>query len=286
MTGRNGERALLVASDLDGCLLDASYSYEPARPALGALARQGVPLVLCSSKTRGEMESLVRVLGLDSPFIVENGGAILVPTRQMPRPPGERLSEGADEPYATIVLGTPRKVLVEALSDISARTGVHVVGFAGLKPAELEKLTGLSTAAAEQALCRAFDEPFLAEGGPDAAAAITREAHRRGLKVTRGGRFHHLTGQIDKGDALRRLIGVYAASGRLFRTVALGDAANDLTMLQTVDRPIVIPLADGRLDAVLAAALPQAERAPVPGPAGWNEAVLAVVKGQKLPTIV
>jgi len=283
MTPRNGERPLLVASDLDGCLLDASYSYEPARPALAALARAGVPLVLCSSKTRGEMESLARVLGLDSPLIVENGGAILVPSHQMPRSPGERLP---DERYVVISLGTSRQVLVDALADISARTGVHVVGFAGLKPVELERLTGLSTAAAEQALCRAFDEPFLAEGGSDAAAAISREATRRGLLVTRGGRFHHLTGRTDKGEALRRLIEVYAAGRRLFRTAALGDAANDLSMLQTVDRPIVVPLADGRLDPALAAALPQAERAPAPGPVGWNEAVLTLLKGQRLPTIV
>jgi mannosyl-3-phosphoglycerate phosphatase len=285
MTRGNGGRPLLVATDLDGCLLDASYSYEPARPALAALSRDGVPLVLCSSKTRPEMEALVRVLGLDSPFIVENGGAIFVPTRQMPRAPGERAG-APDEPYATIALGTPRKVLVEALTEISARTGVNVVGFAGLTPVELEKLTGLSTAAAEQALRRAYDEPFLAEGGSEAAAAIAREAGRRGLKVTRGGRFHHLTGHVDKGEALRRLLGVLAAAGRLFRTAALGDAANDLTMLQTVDRPIVVPLADGRLDPVLAAALPQAERAPAPGPAGWNEAVLAVLQGGRLPTIV
>ena len=283
MTRGNGGRPLLVASDLDGCLLDAAYSYEPARPALAALARADVPLVLCSSKTRGEMESLVRVLGLDSPFIVENGGAIVVPAHQMPRTPGDRAPDAA---YTSIALGTPRKVLVEALADISARTGVHVVGFAGLTPAELEKLTGLSTAAAEQALLRSFDEPFLAEGGPDAAAAVAREASRRGLRVTRGGRFHHLTGHVDKGEALRRLIGILAAGGRLYRTAALGDAANDLTMLQTVDRPIVVPLADGRLDPVLSAALPQAERAPAPGPAGWNEAILTVLRSQHLPTIV
>lgn len=283
MKSRNGGRPLLVASDLDGCLLDASYSYEPARPALAALAREGVPLVLCSSKTRGEMESLVRVLGLDSPFIVENGGAIVVPSHQMPRGTGER---AANVPYTAIALGTPRKVLVEALAEISARTGIHVVGFSGLTPTQLERLTGLSTAAAEQALCRAFDEPFLAEGGSDAAATIAREASRRGLRVTRGGRFHHLTGHVDKGEALRRLIEVFAAGGRRFRTAALGDAANDLTMLQTVDQPIVVPLADGRLDPVLAAGLPQAERAPAPGPGGWNDAVMALLRGQRLPTIV
>jgi mannosyl-3-phosphoglycerate phosphatase len=283
MTPGQGERPLLVASDLDGCLLDASYSYEPARPALAALAREGVPLVLCSSKTRGEMESLVRVLGLDSPFIVENGGAIMIPTHQMPCVPGER---PRGDPYTVIALGTARTVLIEALAEIAARTGIHVVGFSTLTPAQLERLTGLAPAAAEQALRRAFDEPFLAEGGDDAAAAIAREATRRGLRVTRGGRFHHLTGRVDKGEALRRLLEVFAAGGRQFRTAALGDSANDLAMLQTVDRPIVVPLADGRLDAVLAAALPQAERAPAPGPVGWNEAVLALLGGVRLPTIV
>ena len=55
---------LLVATDLDGCLLDEeTYSYEAARPALDALARRRVPLVLCSSKTRAEMQPLARELG-------------------------------------------------------------------------------------------------------------------------------------------------------------------------------------------------------------------------------
>ena len=284
MTRRRG-RPLLVATDLDGCLLDASYSYEAARPgARRPRARAACRSCCAAARRAAEMESLVRVLGLDSPFIVENGGAIVIPTHQMPRVPGEPGVRPAlyRDRAGDAAQGAGRG----ARGDLGRGRASTWSASPASRPSELERLTGLSTAAAEQALCRAFDEPFLAEGGSDAAAAIAREASKRGLRVTRGGRFHHLTGHTDKGEALRRLIGVFAAAGRLFRTAALGDAANDLSMLQTVDRPVVVPLADGRLDAVLAAALPQAERAPAPGPPGWNEAVMAVLQGRRLPTIV
>jgi mannosyl-3-phosphoglycerate phosphatase len=266
-------RDLLVATDLDGCLLDASYSYEAARPALAALARDYVPLVLVSSKTRAEIEPLVRVLGLDTPFVVESGGALVVPRALLPR--GERV-EAEDGPYAEIPLGTPRRLLVEALHELAARTGVKVRGFAGLTSLDLERLTGLSNASAARALQRHYDEPFLVEGGDDVG---------RGLVVSRGGQFHHLTGRAGKGDALRRLLDIYGLARRRFHTVALGDAANDLSMLEQSDRPIVVPRPNGSLEPTLASGLPRAERAPAPGPTGWNEAVLAVLRGERLPSV-
>jgi mannosyl-3-phosphoglycerate phosphatase len=275
-------RDLLFATDLDGCLLDASYSYEPARPALAALARDYVPLVLASSKTRAEIEPLVRVLGLDTPFVVENGGALVVPRGLLP--PGERV-EAEDGPFAEIPLGTPRRVLVEALQELAARTGVKVRGFASLTSLDLERLTGLSSAAASRALQRHYDEPFLVEGGDDLAERLASAAVRRGFVVSRGGQFHHLTGRVGKGAALRRLLEIYDLARRRFHTVALGDAANDLSMLELCDRPIVVPRANGSLDPALASGLPRAERAPHPGPAGWNEAVLAVLRGERLPSV-
>jgi mannosyl-3-phosphoglycerate phosphatase len=273
--------SLLVATDLDGCLLDAAYSYEPARPALAALARDLVPLVLVSSKTRAEIEPLVRVLGLDTPFVVENGGALVVPWGLLPR--GERVEE--EGPYAEIPLGTPRRVLVEALHELAARTGVKVRGFAGLTPFDLEQLTGLSAAAAACALQRHYDEPFLVEGGDEPAERLAGAAVRHGLVVSRGGQFHHLTGRVGKGDALRRLLEIYGVARRRFHTVALGDSANDRSMLESCDRPIVVPRANGSLEPALAGALPRAERAPGPGPTGWNAAVLAVLRGERLPSV-
>jgi mannosyl-3-phosphoglycerate phosphatase len=141
--------------------------------------------------------------------------------------------------------------------------------------------SGLEREAARLALDREYDEPFVLED--ESQEAVVKEAAARlGLFVTRGGRFYHLTGRNDKGFALRRLLTFLRRRGRRFETVALGDAPNDRSMLESVDRPIVVPRPDGSLDPELAEALPAAERAPEPGPKGWNSAVLAVLAGQRL----
>ena len=75
---------LVIFTDLDGTLLDAAYSFLPAAPALEAVRRTSVPLVICSSKTRREIESYRIRLGNHDPFIAENGGAVYVPEGYFP----------------------------------------------------------------------------------------------------------------------------------------------------------------------------------------------------------
>ena len=262
---------LLVATDLDGTLLDErTYGFDPARPALAALERSGAFLVLASSKTRAEMEPLGRQLGLRPALIVENGGAVLVP-------------DGGDG-YETFVCGVERASLVAALDEIGREVGVALQGFASFTAERVTDLTGLPGDAAARALLRDYDEPFLVED-ESRAPAVAAAARRRGLRVRRGGRFFHLTGDADKGSALRLLCARLEATGRTFRSVGLGDAGNDLPLLRAVDRPIVIPRAGGRPDPALAAAFAGAELAPAPGPAGWNLAILAVLAGDRLPLV-
>lgn len=277
---KDPESDLLVVTDLDGCLLDEeTYSYEAATPALAALTARRVPLILASSKTRAEMEPLWSALGLGSPFIVENGGALLIPDHHLTRsPPGAVLVAG----LWTIVLGTRRADLLRALEAVGSEAGVRVRSFAGLQVSEIESLTGLSSAAAERAREREYDEPFLLDD-EQRQPALARAARAHGLRVTRGGRFWHLTGETDKGRALLVLLGLYEAEGRRFSTVGLGDSPNDLPVLEAVDRPIVVLRPNGEPDPSLMAALPDAERAPVAGPRGWNAAVLAVLQGNRLP---
>lgn len=268
---------LLVATDLDSCLLDESYAWEAAAEALRSLRDAGVPLVLASSKTRDEVETLWRELGLRAPFIVENGGAMLFP--EDPHLPWARPSGG----LFALELGVKRRDLLQALHEIGDETGARLVGFAALGPSGIAARTGLSPAAAQLAAAREFDEPFLCEGDdPELLARVAERATARGLRVTRGGRFLHLSGPVDKGLALVALLRHETARGLRHSTVGLGDAATDIGLLQAVDRPILVPRPDGELDAELLAALPRAERAPLPGPAGWNTAVLAVLRGERL----
>lgn len=262
-------RVALVATDLDGTLLDReTYGFAGARPALDALRRAGVPLVLCSSKTRAEMEPLAAAIGVRGPLVVENGGAIV------------------DPGGAVLVLGTTRDRLLEELPAVAREAGVRVRPFAEMPVAEVAALTGLPEEEAARAMRREYDEPFLVEepAGRDPAvdARLDRAARGRGLRVTHGGRLHHLTGPADKGEALRAIAGAARGDGDV---VGLGDAANDLPLLLAATRPIVMPRPDGTVDPVLAARLPGVERAPGPGPAGWSAAVLAVLAGGALPRV-
>jgi mannosyl-3-phosphoglycerate phosphatase len=270
---------LVVATDLDGCLLDeTTYSHEPARPALAALRERRAVLVLCSSKTRAEMEALAQEMGCGCPLVVENGGALVVPDGgpSLPVPPGGRGDGGW-----TLALGVPREALVRALAEIADETGAGVRGFSTLGVDEVQRLTGLPPAAARLAVEREYDEPFLVDAGEPALVALAAE--RRGLRVTRGGRFHHLTGPTDKGRALVVLLDLLKAAGSALVTAALGDSPNDLSMLSVVDRPVLVPRPGGAVDASLAAALPGALRAPAPGPAGWNAAVLQLLAEEGAP---
>ncbi|MHB1192187.1 MAG: HAD-IIB family hydrolase [Longimicrobiales bacterium] len=260
---------LVVFTDLDATLLDeATYSFDPAREALAALAERHIPLVLCSSKTRAEMERWALALGTSWPLVTENGGSIL-------------WAEGGA--YRAQTRGTPRSQLVAALADIAGETGSVLRGFASLSVGDVEAITGLGPAAAREAMAREHDEPFLVDAGD--MAAVAAAAGRRGLHVTRGGRFHHLAGRADKGQAVREILAAYRADGSPVPSVALGDAANDLSMLQAVDRPILVPRPGGAPDATLARSLPHAELAPAPGPEGWNAAVMTVLRGERLPTV-
>ena len=254
----------VVVTDLDGCLLDATtYGWEAARPAVDALKRRRIPLVLCSSKTRAEMEPLYADLGLDAPYVFENGGGIVIP-------PGMSWSRAfrRDGGPLLVRLGVPLRDLARALLEIAREAGARLSGFSRLSVREVSDLTGLTERKAALARQREHDEPFVLESGDE--AVVRQAAERRGLRVTRGGRFHHLTGPVDKGKAVRQVLSLLAPAV----SIGLGDAENDLGLLAAVDQPILVPRPDGSIDPALAAAFPGAPRAPAPGPEGWNRAVL------------
>lgn len=273
----------LVATDLDGTLLDfETYDFSPARPALEALHAAGVPLVLASAKTAAEMAALAPVLGATA-VVVENGGAVVAcfPDALDPAAPWQQSAGGGWR----LVLGPTRDALLAVLPEVAREAGASVRPFAALSVDEVVALTGLPPEDAGRAMEREHDEPFLVTEplGRDLEvdARLEAAAIARGLRVTHGGRLHHLTGPVDKADALRALVATWPG-GLEGRLVALGDAANDLPLLLAADRPIVMPRADGSIDPALAARLHGSERAPLPGPAGWGAAVLAVLRGGRL----
>lgn len=271
---------LVVFTDLDGTLLDAhTYSWAAATNALEELQRRRIPLVFVTSKTRAEVEPLQRKLGTLQPFITENGGGIFVPHGYFP----QRL-EGARRAgrFHCLALGRPYADVVEALAATAEAAGVEVVGFRQMSAREIAQNTGLGLAQAARAREREFDEPFFFAGAdPPRIEEFLRRAALAGLTITRGGRFWHACAGSDKGRAVQKLMKLYreARPGgrRRQRSAGLGDSANDLGLLASVDLPVLLPQPGGGFDPEVLQRLPRVRRGTAPGPAGWNEAVLAIL---------
>jgi len=246
---------------------------------LESLRQQRIPLIFCTSKTRSEVKALRRAMGNTHPFIVENGGAIVIPAGYFP----EIATLGNQSRAYTLILGRPYDELVREMRRIAQELDVTIRGFHQMTDEEVARDTGLSPREAHMARQRETGEPFrFARASRSAIRAFLRRAQERGYTVQRGGRFWHFTGSCDKGLAMSVLIGFYrmAWQTRIF-TIALGDSGNDLTMLRLVDRSILIPRVDGTFDQEVIKAMPGIARANKPGPQGWGASLLRALQGHK-----
>lgn len=266
-------RPLVIFTDLDGTLLDhATYSYEPARPALEALAAEAVPIVFCTSKTKAETERWRRDLGNRHPFIVENGGAAIVPEGYF----GSGVTFDRTEAGNGILeFGRPYAELRRSFELIRDATGFPLKGFGDMTVDEIAKRSGLPPESAELAARREYDEPFVG-ADPTLLGAVVLEAHAFGLQVVSGGRFYHLVGGCDKGRAVRALRGLFEAARPDVLTVGIGDSPNDEPMLREVEIPILVRRPNGGHADLIH--IPGLVVAPYAGPEGWREAVFGILR--------
>lgn len=251
---------LAVFTDLDGTLLDHdSYSYAPALPALDALKARGLPLVLASSKTAAEIAPLRTELGREEcPAIVENGAGVLAAFA----------APGAD----MAAYGRLRRALDAVAPDL--RAGFR--GFGDMDAAEVSAITGLPLAQAELARQRAYSEPGLWQGDPAREAAFVAALGAQGVQARRGGRFLTLSFGGTKADRMAEII----ARIRPRHTLALGDAPNDVEMLEAAEIGVIVANPHGTpLPPLPGEADGRIRRTEKCGPEGWNAAVRAVLSG-------
>lgn len=253
---------LLVFTDLDGTLLDhASYDWSPACPALTALRAFGAGLVLASSKTAAEIAPLREAVGFaDWPAIVENGAGTL--------PPGVQGSAG-DSAHRTVLA---------ALAALPADLRDGFRGFSDMTVDEVAERTGLPAPDAAAAKARQHSEPGLWSGEEAGCAAFVAALQKHGVSARRGGRFLTLSLGQTKADRMREI----AAAARPLHTVALGDAPNDTEMLAAADLGIIVanPAATP-LPEQPGEAAGHIRRTILPGPAGWNRAILDLLSDLK-----
>lgn len=252
----------IIFTDLDGSLLDHdNYSFEQAKKALKITKEKRVPILICTSKTRAEIKYWREKLENNDPFISENGGGIFIPKNYFSF---DFLYSRKDSNYFIIDLGVNYSRLVQTLNSLKKEFDIR--SFSDMAAGEIADDANLSLSQAKLAMKREYDLPFKILND-EQERDIIDELKKRGLKITKGGRYYHLMGDNDKGEAVKILSELMERKFGEIYTIGIGDSENDFPMLEVVDSPYIVMKKDGSYsssDYTLAGGI---------GPGGWQKAI-------------
>ena len=142
---------------------------------------------------------------------------------------------------------------------------------------EIVSFSNLPPEQAKLARQREYSEPIVFKGNEEKFNQFKKAIREYKLHLTKGGRFYTLMGGNDKGKAVFLLKTIYQQTypkGN-FITIGFGDSPNDLPLLKTVDRPVVVKKKNG---SHMKVDLPNVYFTKFVGPRGWAEAILNLVK--------
>ncbi len=258
---------IIIFTDLDGTLLDEdTYSYKKALSALNVIKKEKIPLIICTSKTRAEIEYYRKRLENKHPFIMENGGAIFIPKNYFNF---EFRFDKQIRNYYVIELGKEYKILRNVIGRIKAE-GIEIDGFGDMSLKELAKDSGLSLEEAKLSKKREYDEPFKINRKDEKKVIMIIKRNKLGC--IKGGRYWHLVGKNDKGKAVKILTKLFLREYKIVETIGIGDSKNDFEMLENVNQGYLVQKKNRRYSSS------KFKKAKGIGPEGWNKVVLDLVK--------
>ena len=265
----------LIFTDMDGSLLDHhTYSHSAADPLLEKLESNQIPVIPCTSKTAAELIVIRAELNNKHPFIGENGAAAYIPVGYF-----------NDQPEATEVTGDywvksfvqPRVYWVNKLAEVASDFEGEFRNYSQMTADEIAELTGLSLEDARLSATRDYSEPVSWQGTEERKSEFITALQNSGVHILQGGRFIHLSGNCDKGQALKWLAKQFDGSTL---TIAIGDSQNDIAMLEVADEALLIPSPVHALPSLNRTAGFRSGEGY--GPIGWAEGVTAILEEHQL----
>jgi mannosyl-3-phosphoglycerate phosphatase len=244
------------------------------------LKERNIPLILASAKTRLEQNRIRKDLDLSDPYIVENGGAVVIPKGYF----SDSALRGIEYPLRitkelenksvytkdekrrglkdlgrektnhdsrhNIIKKTSEVILVELgesadnirkkLSYIRRKYDVNFKGVADLSLEEICNLVSVSKEQARRMAKRNYGETILQVQNEDFSRFI-ESVKAEGMQVIYGGRFFDVTIGTNKGLAVGLLKRLF--NKRFHNNVTffgIGDSSNDVPMLSLMNVPILV----------------------------------------------
>jgi len=267
-----GTRVILM-TDLDGTLMDANtFTYEAIKATVKQYLSDGINIILNSSKTAAEMDHLCQEFDYPFTYICENGAAIHnLETIYQADPNVEDFQKIRGKPIAEIKSIWSEKIppllrdSCEFIGEMPRRKQISLLGLYG---SELDR-----------AMQREYSEPFVFSGDNQSFIQLLETCQSVGLQINRGGRVCNLSAEHDKSSFTRTLRSLKRYEKNPAYIIALGDAPNDIPMLEAADVACIIPSKTNRspMPRLSDRCSKTVIRSKSPAPKGWSEATEAAL---------
>jgi len=242
----------LIFSDIDNTLIQSyiikegeiyhTEEYGEIKTVVKKIRENNIPLILCSTKTRLEQEKIRKYLEIDDPFIVENGGAIVIPENYFHIDLEELgLSFKYINENLVIELGKSYNRIIEVLQEIREIFHIEFIAVHDLSLAELAQKVGISINNAKLMASREYSETIL-EINNNELYKLKRILEDRGLRILKGTRYNTISSLHDKGSAISILKKLYSMKfeKEKIESIGIGDAINDIPMFENVDKAFLV----------------------------------------------
>ena len=221
---------VVIFTDLDGTLLHRdTFQFDNIKDYIKSLVSQGVIIIPNSSKTEKEIEKFNEELGINLPYISENGSSIhglnLITSNF---PDKLILSREKDELLKIFENKVPEELKIKCfqVSKMSKKKQENILGQKDLK--------------LKDALNRKYTLPFLFKGDKNEKNKLLKVLNSNSLTLQEGGRVLNLCDNINKVKSMNRVIKILKKTENKIKTIAVGDNYNDLDMLKSCDIPCLV----------------------------------------------
>jgi len=204
------------------------------------LAARKIPLVLCSGRTRAELEYVQNQIGMVHPFIAEHGAAVFVRNGCFP----DQLLGGARTvgDYSVLEFGRPYCDVVDAVQRAAAKARATVVSFSQMSIDEVAPACGVTPLKARLAKLRDYEEAFrVANDDGPARQRVRRHLQWAQMSWVQEGAFDFAGSPVDLGVGSQWLTALYRRARGPTVTIGLADQFHHLPFLRRVDVPIIVP---------------------------------------------
>tara|TARA_B100001029_G_scaffold34779_1_gene26462 strand:- start:119 stop:916 length:798 start_codon:yes stop_codon:yes gene_type:complete len=217
--------SIFIFTDLDASLIQRdTFKFDEIKDYIKSLISKGIYIIPNTSKTEIEINEFNKELGLNLPYISENGSSINGLNLINKNFPNQiNLSRDKDDVFKIFKKIVPENLKVKCRLIFKMEKKVQ------------SEIFGLSGKKLKDALNRNYSIPFIFSGNLDQRRQLNEIVNKGGLTLHEGGRVINICDNVSKVKSMNKIIKMVKKTEDNVKIIGVGDNYNDLDMLKNSD---------------------------------------------------